>query len=256
MLVKSQHDRDNWRLRLAGDSQLALRQQLCRGVVAGRAFTMIELLVVIGVVMVVLGLVLPSIGSSWEQARVTADLATVRGNTALIMQYANEHDDAYPVGGPNRCSAGTNWHQPLVDGGYLPGMGAADPHSYARWGRVTFLMSECLAADPLDFTPGYTRRCEDAPSVPIGQYLVPFPDRKGLMLKNFEREGRPNSRGAPGDRYFCCVTPWEVPVGFCDGSGVLASFLNFTNGQRPLVDEFRVGVPVLRSWGGYAARDR
>lgn len=220
-------------------------------------FTMVELLVVIGVIMVLIGLILPAIGASVESARTTADLATVRGNSMLIIQYANEHDDAYPIGGPNRCVASSHWHQPLVAEGYLSDIAAADPYSYPRWGRVTFMMSESLAADPLEFTPGFTRRCHVSPSTAIAQHLLPFPDRKGMMVKNFEREGRgmgPN--GVMLDRFFCCVPPWRVPVTFCDGSGQTGTYLDFSGGQRPVTDQNGIGVPIRSAWGGYTARER
>ena len=213
---------------------------------------MVELLVVIGVIMVVLGLALPAITASREQARATTDLAVLRAHGAAVSRFASHSDDQFPLASDRRCGASAEWYRPLIASGEYASIDEVDPHSYPRWGSVTFHLSQSLVAARSEFEWGLTRDCKVSPSSAVRQADVMFPSQKGMLVKAFEREGR-----TPGDRWFCCADLWKAPVVFCDGSGEIGSFLEYSRGNRPVVKwEHAVGFPVLSPWGGYGARDR
>jgi prepilin-type N-terminal cleavage/methylation domain-containing protein len=61
-----------------------------------RGFTLVELLVVIGILGVLLSILLPSLSSARAQGRVTACLANVRSQVQLMSMYADEYGDKLP----------------------------------------------------------------------------------------------------------------------------------------------------------------
>ena len=64
------------------------------------AFTLVELLVVIGIIAVLIGLLLPALGKAREQSRRTACLANLRSIGQALYTYANAHRDRLPNGNP------------------------------------------------------------------------------------------------------------------------------------------------------------
>jgi prepilin-type N-terminal cleavage/methylation domain-containing protein/prepilin-type processing-associated H-X9-DG protein len=62
------------------------------------AFTLVELLVVIGIIAVLLGLLLPALGKAQESARVAVCLTNLRSVGQAIHAYANDHRGAIPFG--------------------------------------------------------------------------------------------------------------------------------------------------------------
>lgn len=219
-----------------------------------RAFSMIELLVVIGVVLVLLGLVVPLMGKAAGQARSTADLATIRSNTALVMQYASDHADVYPRGSSMRCGVSDRWHRPLIQTGLLASARDADPRA-APDAPMSFRFSQSLGASVLEFTRGWTRPCDESPSSDVTQSAVLFPSAKGLMVMAF---GGPISiPPTRGNQVFCCGYLWKAPVSFCDGSAALGDWTEFVGPDGFVPNhEHWVGSPIVSPWGGYMARER
>src|SRR4051812_45359468 len=67
--------------------------------VAGpRAFTLVELLVVIGIIAVLISILLPTMGRAREQARRVNCLSNLRQIHLSIYEYAMAHKDVVPIG--------------------------------------------------------------------------------------------------------------------------------------------------------------
>jgi prepilin-type N-terminal cleavage/methylation domain-containing protein len=61
-------------------------------------FTLVELLVVIGIIAVLIGILLPALSRARESARKTACLSNLRQTHLFLSMYANEYRDRVPVG--------------------------------------------------------------------------------------------------------------------------------------------------------------
>jgi prepilin-type processing-associated H-X9-DG protein/prepilin-type N-terminal cleavage/methylation domain-containing protein len=68
-----------------------------RGWKAPRAFTLAELLVVIGVIALLVGILLPALSSARESSRAVACLSNLRQIVAAAHAYAVEQDGRYPI---------------------------------------------------------------------------------------------------------------------------------------------------------------
>src|SRR3954453_2999843 len=61
-------------------------------------FTLVELLVVVGIVAVLIAILLPALSKARDAARKTACLSNLRQVHQLIAMYANDYKDRVPVG--------------------------------------------------------------------------------------------------------------------------------------------------------------
>lgn len=64
-----------------------------------RGFTMVELLVVVGIIVLLMGILLPALGKVRESARRTACMSNLRQLTQAWLAYAADHDRELPVNG-------------------------------------------------------------------------------------------------------------------------------------------------------------
>jgi len=150
-----------------------------------RAFTLIELLVVMAIIALILGILLPVVGSTRLRAKVLTVNAELRDIGLALEAYSFDHECQYP---PVRvdCMLGGHFYQlpcELVDGGYLP---RPSPGSF-------------MAAGFEDrFNRGYTYKYRTAGTlvynrttvVEEGAYLwVPdgFPDNERKEGQNYNR---------------------------------------------------------------------
>ncbi len=98
-----------------------------------RAFTLIEILVVVAIVTTLLGILLPATGRARLQAKVLTVNAELRDIGLALEAYSFDHDSRYP---PTRvdCMLGDHFYQlppELAESGYLP---AASPETFLSAG--------------------------------------------------------------------------------------------------------------------------
>lgn len=79
---------------------------------AAGAFTLVEMLVVIGVIAILAGLLLPALAAAREKSRRTACLNNLTQIGMSVTMYANSSSDYLPSWGSYGMTAGTVWSQP------------------------------------------------------------------------------------------------------------------------------------------------
>jgi len=218
---------------------------------AGRGFSLIELVVVMGVVMILVGLALPSLQRSWWTGRSVAQLASVRHNAALIGQYAQVYRDLYPQPDARTSTEVVHfWYKPMVESGYFASPREADPLGTRRHGRVNIMLSECMAHPPERMVRGNTQPERERRPAPVRTGDVLEPSRKGLLALAKLESDRIQA-------YWCCVPGFpKGPVAFADGGASLEYWMDLLPNQRFEPDRNGIGRPVMTTWGGARGRDR
>lgn len=103
-----------------------------------RAFTLVELLVVIGIISVLISVLLPALARARDSANAIACASNLRQIGMAIQLYAQESKGVLPMGEPfPNTTAWGRWTTMLVGPGYLKGAGqTTSRYSIARAGAV------------------------------------------------------------------------------------------------------------------------
>jgi prepilin-type N-terminal cleavage/methylation domain-containing protein len=145
-----------------------------------KGFTLVELLVVIGIIAVLISILLPALNKAREQARRTQCLSNLKQVHALFMMYANQNRDQVPIG----CS-GNEMQYNYIIWRTVTGQ----PSKYQSFG---LLHETGLMKDPqvfycnADTSPFYQYDNESNPwpQVPAPwQDLIPPDGAKGLSVR-------------------------------------------------------------------------
>lgn len=222
-----------------------------------RAFSMIELIVSIGILSILAGLLLPSLSGSLSRAKLTRDMVRMRDAATMIGVYTSDYRDVYPMTRTSGVySIGKRWLRPMIVGGYYNDVREIDDYSDAAGSDPSILMSAAMAYDWRRMAPGQTVPGSLQHSTPVRTHQVLFPSIKGLVFRAMSG-GPPASLRFPVEvDMFCCAGDlWEFPVANADTS-VLSGHREFFNGGRALYLENDVGMPVLSTWSGVRGVDR
>src|SRR5262245_46909820 len=89
-----------------------------------RGFTLVEVLVVVGIIAVLIGMLMPALGRAREHARATNCLSNLRQINQAFLMFANENKGYLPQIGPGGTGS------EMID---VTGTGAAPVNVLVRW---------------------------------------------------------------------------------------------------------------------------
>jgi type II secretory pathway pseudopilin PulG len=224
-----------------------------------RAFTLIELVVVIGVIMVLIALAAPALGKSMQAARLTRSQVAVSQNAKLITLYASAYKDIAPIWSMSAEDNRELWCEAVRAIGLVTSWKEIDPEwiggDAGDLGTPGFYMNRAFHDRVDDLTPGQTEPEQWAVSDPVRVGSALYPDKLILVSHLYRRLYRVHGdlRGA-----WCCVTSIRThvgAVGFTDGhveSGYWTDFI----AEDELVVENNVGWPAYSTWYGHRGRSK
>jgi len=100
-----------------------------------RGFTLVELLVVIGIIVILIAMLLPALSKAREQARTMQCTSNQRQVIACLRMYATDNrQQGYPWIHETQTYVYYSWIQALVDGRYLPSDKVAECTAEHRFG--------------------------------------------------------------------------------------------------------------------------
>ncbi len=213
-------------------------------------FSLIELLVVLGIILILLGLLLPIVNGAIARARSAGRISGVQQVNQIVQIYTSDFKECFPVAFYDHAlTAVTKFYEPLLAGGYLESMEVLGTRTRHAPGMPNITMTVCVAYDADRMQPGRTEPESQCRTQRVTTSQIMWPSALGLLRSIVVDEGR-------GEVLWCCGTGCPVgAVGFCDGSTgeyrwqqLLPTATHyFENG---------VGFPATSTWGGYRGRDR
>jgi type II secretory pathway pseudopilin PulG len=102
-------------------------QSVNRRPLAASAFTLIEVLIVIGLIMILIGLAVPSISSAYGQARRTRAMVVARECALAVDQYTRVSKDVYPIVKGSALATSWEWPDAMLAAGVASSLDELDP---------------------------------------------------------------------------------------------------------------------------------
>jgi prepilin-type N-terminal cleavage/methylation domain-containing protein len=144
-----------------------------------RGFTLVELLVVIGIIAVLVGILLPTLGRAREAAKRTACLSNLRSIGQMFMLYANDNKRQIPLGTESNIYQEAYWIRRNIGG----------PPRYPSWGPFWlggYMKSPGIFYCPSSQDPWYQFNGQSNEFDPANHNV-----RAGYFIRPMDDKGRP-----------------------------------------------------------------
>ena len=219
------------------------------GRIPAPAFTLVEVIVTIGVILVLVGIWLPAISGAWVAAQNTRSASVINQGGVVLQLYQNDWR-SYPLRSDTAINSTHQWAVLAAETGYVQIAGQLDPGLREADRAPTVHMSMCIAVQaallsPVPTPPG------DIASFAVRDDMIAFPSGRGVLLRAYVDPTVENPVT------FCCGSPAPtMPVAFADGSVALGTWRDFMLDDTLDIAGGIFGIPVYSTWGGYLSRDR
>jgi general secretion pathway protein G len=133
--------------------KIEIKKNLVRKPKLSRAFTLVEIMLVVAIIGILAALVIPKIAGKSEQARETAAMADIRGGIKSALDEYDVDMGVYPqtlsdlLQQPRNAR---NWHGPYFDPPTLPADPWGNPYQYAYPGKHNPTGYDLWSAGPPD----------------------------------------------------------------------------------------------------------
>lgn len=215
-----------------------------------RGFTLIEVVMVIGVVMVLIALITPTIGRTMETARDARRAAALSGGVKIISMYAGQFKDVAPIAVNGAEENRWRWAQAVIDAGLADGWKDLDPEFTDHEQIVRHFLNRAFFDRVEDMTPGQTEPETWAQCDAVRLASVQFPDRLVQLAQSWK---------ATSNMPWCCFThvrTYPAPVAFADGHVETGFWTDFIPPESDLYVENNVGWPSFSTWYSYRGRSK
>ncbi|MFO0859802.1 MAG: type II secretion system protein [Phycisphaerales bacterium] len=208
-----------------------------------KGFSLIELVVSLGVLAILIGLVLPALGGARRRGRMATEVVHVRTLMQLVVQYAATYQDYFPTCGNGPGAASASFPRPLR----LAGLLVREDDAISRTGQVWQLTATAYI-DPLVIRPGVVPASDAVVMSPRKFADVLFPSAKGV----FSPVRRMNEAI---EMSWCCGNAPAGACAFADGSADEYRWSDFSTAEG-LQIEMWAGVPIFTTWDGVRGKDK
>jgi hypothetical protein len=211
------------------------------------------LLVVLGVISILIGLALPSLAKSRQQAKRVVAGSSMQQVGMLLATYTAENREIYPIrrAGMIADEMGWEYRDLFAELGLVKRERIGQSNSYKGIAE-NITMSMTLVYDHERLRPGQTEPKAQRRTQPVMVGQVLYPGDKGALSTVYDESQSPHPLN-----YFCCVsTNLPLPISFVDGSVRVQTWQDSIAGGVYYIDSFGIGGPVTATWHGVQGRDR
>jgi prepilin-type N-terminal cleavage/methylation domain-containing protein/prepilin-type processing-associated H-X9-DG protein len=179
-----------------------------------RAFTLVELLVVIGIIALLVGILLPALQRAREAANVAKCASNLRQIGIAILSYANNHRGRLPPSASQKYGGqvypdGLFWSNMLVEGKYIDAPAGVDANGKARLGDSAFRCPTGIEDElPGGFNALYPRESNNSRYVAIQNPTPAHTVATWYALNSITHEGSVDSSSAMPGRSVDAAFAW------------------------------------------------
>lgn len=224
-------------------------------------FTLVETLVTLGVLMILLGVLVPALAGARKSAQITEAASNTRQCVLMVFAYTADHDGIYPNGYEDPVRSAFSWWQTVASAGSFDPESADAAQDAALIEAPDHVMNMAMTIDPQVMIPGRTLPWEQCcPSMGIRVGMVRYPALLGLLRRSMVQwsasEGYPRhpDPGVGGLPWCCGPAAPIAPIGMADGGIIRARWTDMLD-DGWYYTENGIGAPAISTWYGCKGRD-